>query len=243
MNNWKEIWQKRQLDRRILKTGDRQKILLELKKADGFDITEDGLSVQALLSQYEMTKKNLSHGPCASIELSSVYEVGCGCGANLFLFEGDGIACGGIDYSQSLIDIAKEVLCTSDLTCDEACQMPETERYGGVFSNSVFSYFPDEEYARCVLKRMLQKSGFSLGILDVHDIEKKADFLSYRKQTIEGYEELYRNLPKLFYAKDFFREFAREHELDVCFPHFDMPGYWNNSFVFHCFMYKRGAVG
>lgn len=240
MNNWKTVWEKRQVDQTILKSADKGKILAELKRVDGFDITEGGLDEKALLQQYEMTKKNLSHGPHASIELQQVYEVGCGGGANLFLFEDDGLGCGGIDYSESLIAIAGEVLHTKDLVCDEACHMPELPAYDGVFSNSVFSYFPDEGYAERVLEKMLVKSRFSIGILDIHDVEKKEDFLTYRKKTIENYEKLYRDLPKLFYSRSFFQKFAQEHELDLIFPCFDMPGYWNNDFIFHCFMYKRG---
>lgn len=240
MSNWKEIWEKRRADSLILKDShDRGEILTELKRAAGFDITEGGLDAEALMSQYEMTKRNLSWGMNFATELSSVYEVGCGSGANLFLFESDGLKCGGIDFSQSLINIAESVLGTDDLTCDEAVNMSGEGQYDAVLSNSVFSYFPDEQYAERVLEIMLKKSRFSIGILDVHDREKKEDFVNYRKRTIENYEELYKDLPKLFYSRAFFESFAEKHNLDIRFPKYDMPGYWNNEFVFHCFMYKK----
>lgn len=239
MNHWKEIWNKRDADKEILNSASKGKILVELKRAAGFDITEEGLNEQALLEQYEMTKKNLSQGLSSSMKLSSIYEVGCGSGANLFLFESDGIKCGGIDYSQGLINVARQVLDTRDLTCDEAIHMPEKDCYDAILSNSVFSYFPDEQYAERVLEIMLRKSRFSIGILDVHDREKREDFVEYRKRTIENYEELYKDLPKLFYSKAFFESFAKKHDLDIQFPKYDMPGYWNNEFVFHCFMYKK----
>lgn len=239
MNNWKEIWSKRQADKKILQTMDKRKVLKELKRAAGFDITQEGLNEQALLLQYDMTRRNLSQGIHSSIELSSVYEVGCGSGANLFLYEGDGLRCGGVDYSQSMLDIAKEVLRTEDLLCDEAVNMKTDIKYDGVLSNSVFSYFTDLEYAGQVLEKMVEKSNFSIGIMDVHDLDRKEDFISYRKSTIENYEELYRDLPKLFYSRMFFEDFAKKYHLDICFPHFDMPGYWNNDFVFHCFMYMK----
>lgn len=89
-----------------------------------------------------------------------------------------------------------------------------------------------------VLEKMVKKSRFSIGILDIHDLDKKEDFVAYRKKTIANYEELYRDLPKHFYSKSFFEDFAGKHGLDIHFPEYDMPGYWNNEFIFHCFMYK-----
>lgn len=239
MNNWREIWEKRCADSAILNTADKGAVLVELKRAAGFDITAEGLNEEALLEQYEMTKRNLSQGINSSMELTSVYEVGCGSGANLFLFESDGLACGGIDYSHALIDVASEVLSTSDLVCDEAVNMPGSGEYDCILSNSVFSYFSDEKYAEQVLMKMLKKAKFSIGILDVHDIEMKEAFIEYRKRTVDNYEELYQDLPKLFYSKNYFKQFAEKNNLDIRFPHYDMPGYWNNEFVFHCFMYKK----
>lgn len=172
MNHWREVWQKRNADSKVLSAADPGAVLVELKRAAGFDITSEGLNEEALLQQYGMTKKNLSQGIHSSMELTSVYEVGCGSGANLFLFENDGLSCGGIDYSQGLIDIARKVLKTSDLVCDEAVNI-SGEAYDAVLSNSVFSYFQDEGYAERVLTKMLEKAKFSIGILDVMMLKRK----------------------------------------------------------------------
>lgn len=86
---------KREVDKQILGFQNKKEVLMELKRALGFDITEEGLNPEALLSQYEMIKRNLSQCGNDSLELSSVYEVGFGCGANLFMFEQDGIQGGG----------------------------------------------------------------------------------------------------------------------------------------------------
>ncbi len=239
MSRWREIWNKRQADNKVLHDIDQNKIFMELKRLDGYDILENGISLESFEEKYEMTKKNLSHGIHSSINLSSVYEVGCGSGANLFLFEKESIACGGADFSESLIHVAKDVLHTDDLTCDEAVDIPREPHYDAVLSDGVFCYFPDERYAEEVLDIMLDKCTFSIGILDLFDTEKQEEYIAYRKKIIENYEERYKDLPRLFYSKSFFEEYAKKHGLDIYFPEYDMPGYWNNQFDFHCFMYKR----
>lgn len=241
MNQWKEIWEKRTEHSELLESTDSKKVFLELKRCNGFDVVGEGMTYEALYNQYVQTKNELSFSSqnLAMDYIKSVYEIGCGSGANLYLFEKDGIQCGGIDYSDSLIRIAKKVLKTNDLICDEAINISSDKKYDAILSNSVFSYFPNKEYAYSVLEKMYEKATRSIGILDIHDEKKELDFIEYRKKTIEDYEERYKNLPKLFYPKKFFIDFAKQHNLDIKFVNSNMEGYWNNDFIFHCYMYKR----
>lgn len=187
------------------------------------------------MKQYAVIKASLlKHAPDAK----SLYEVGCGSGANLLLFERDGWTVGGVDYSAALIDMAKKVLKSDDLLYAPAADMAELPEYDCILSNSVFSYFPDEAYAEDVLKKICKKAKFAIALFDIHDIEKKDAFNAYRKAEIEDYEERYRDLPKLFYSKAFFEKFAKENGLSIQFIDFDMDGYWNNQFVFHFVMWK-----
>lgn len=199
-----------------------------------------GLTYEALLKQYIQIKNELSF--CAeglqTQGIESLYEVGCGSGANLYLFEQDGIRCGGVDYSQSMIECAKTVLTSGDLVCDEAINLETETKYDAILSNSVFSYFVDEKYALEVLERMYKKANYSIGIIDIHDKEKEQDFITYRKKTVKDYEKRYQNLPKLFYSRQFFLDFAVKHHMNIKFAYSNIPGYWNNDFVFQCFMYK-----
>lgn len=50
---------------------------------------------------------------------------------------------------------------------------------------------------------MYEKSNYSIGILDIHDVDCEEEFVAYRKSVIENYEERYKDLPKLFYDKHF----------------------------------------
>ncbi|MBO6245012.1 MAG: hypothetical protein J6N55_01875 [Anaerovibrio sp.] len=156
------------------------------------------------------------------------------------MFLHDGIQIGGLDYSNKLISIMKQVISETDLMecyCDEAINLPIDILYDSVLSNSVFSYFPDEAYAEKVLEKMLNKARHSIGILDIHDIEKKEAFMEYRINNTPDYKKRYKDLPKLFYRKEFFQEFANKHYLKIVFEKSTVEGYWNNDFIFNCFMY------
>lgn len=238
-NNWKALWGSRTAEKSILQGGDPRKVFLELKRSDGFDVVEGGISYASFLGQYREMKERLSRGLPVGAEIQSVYEVGCGSGANLFLLECDGIACGGTDYSESLLGCAKQVLRTADLRCDEACELPVEPNYDAVISVSVFGYFTDEGYAEAVLEKMLEKARYSLGILELADKAKEDAYTAYRKQIIPNYEERYKGLPRQFYSKEFFEDFARRHGMDIVITPVNMKDYWNSQFYFDCYLYKR----
>lgn len=233
-NEWKRIWSDRSM--KEIDMSDPIALFVELKRCNGFDFIGGRIGGNALVEQYEDIKRRLTEN--APEKPRSVYEFGCGSGANLFLFERDGFECGGIDYSSALIDIARKVLRSGDLVCGEAANCSDEPVYDCVLSNSVVSYFPDLDYARTVLEKMYKKSRWSIGLIDVHDAQKQEAYISYRKKTVENYEEMYANLPKLFYSKSFFENFAAEHGLKIEFSESTVENYWNNDFIFNCFMYR-----
>lgn len=241
MNKWHEIWEKRNANEEILDKGNFKEVFLELKRIAGWDATGDNLTFEQFYRQYVQTKNELSFNAAQGVKpIKSVYEVGCGCGANLYLFQNDGIKVGGIDYSSSEIEIANLILKNPvELVCDEAIRVSDKIKYDAVLANSVFSYFENYDYAARVLEAMYQKTNYSIGIIDVHDANKQNAFIEYRKQIIEDYEERYKDLPKFFYSKIFFIDFAEKHNLSIRFTNPDMKGYWNNDFVFNCFMIKN----
>lgn len=238
-NNWKGLWGNRSADKATLRDGDVRQIFLELKRSNGFDVVEGGIPYKSFLNQYQEMKERLSRPIPEGTDLQSVYEVGCGSGANLFLFENDGIACGGIDYSESLLRCAKQVLRTADIRCDEAFQLPEAPQYDAVISLGVFSYFLDEAYAETVLERMANKANYAIGVLDIPNVAKREDYYAYRKRLIPDFETRYLGLPRQFYSKSFFETFAQKHNMDVEIHPMTMEYYWNSQFNFDCYLYKR----
>ena len=231
---WKEIWNRRHAEDEAL-SGDWASVFLELKRLNGFDVVDGGIPLDSLLMQGQRIKEllHLTKG-------MSVYDVGCGAGANLYLLARDGITVGGTDYSAPLVETARKVLPQArELTCGEADAFDTSLKYDAALSNSVFSYFPSEAFAERVLLRMLDKTSGAIGLIDLHDADKEADFLAYRRATIPDYDERYKGLGKLFYRRSFFEDFARAHNLAIDFPSIEMEGYWNTPFVFNVFMYRR----
>ena len=152
-SKWKAIWNRRRADEAAL-SGSWQDIFLELKRMNGFDVMDGGIPLDSLLMQAQRIKEllHLTAG-------MSVFDVGCGAGANLYLLQRDGIAVGGTDYSAALVEAARGVLPGArELTCGEADAFDTTLTYDAALPNSVFSYFPDEAFAERVLTRMLEKA-------------------------------------------------------------------------------------
>ncbi len=240
-NKWHEIWEKRTENKEILISGSPKEILLELKRINGWDSTGSMLEYDQFYDQYVQTRNELEFHPrFKSNVISSVFEVGCGCGANLFLFQNEGYQIGGMDYSKQLIGIAGRILNNPiELICEEATNLSWDVKYDAVLANSVFSYFDSYKYAENVLEAMYHKTNQSIGIIDIHDIEKKKEFIQFRTSLDPDYERRYQGLPKFFYEKSFFLKFAEKHDMNIKFTKPDMKDYWNNEFVFNCFMRKR----
>ena len=233
-NEWKAVWNRRQAEADAL-TGSWQDIFLELKRLNGFDVVDGGIPLDSLLMQGRRIVELLH-----LTEGMSVYDVGCGAGANLYLLARSGIAVGGTDYARPLVEIARSVLpAARELTCGEADAFDTTIKYDAALSNSVFSYFPDEAFAARVLTRMLKKTVGAIGLIDIHDADKEEEFLAYRRAAIPDYDERYKGLGKLFYRRSFFEDFARAHDLRIEFPAIEMEGYWNTPFVFNVFLYRK----
>ena len=233
-NKWKEIWNRRkpvtgELD------GDWEHVYLELKRLNGYDVMEGGVPLDSFL--------NFHAGLIELLDLTpgkSVYEVGCGAGANMYLMQREGMIVGGSDYAEGLIETAHAVVPNArEMGAMEAADIPTEEKYDAVYSCGVFSYFPDHDYATRVLERMLAKSRHAIGITELHDRAKRQDYLAFRRANIPNYDERYEGLGRLFFRREFFEEFAARHDLRLVFPNLEMANYWNTPFIFTCFMYRK----
>lgn len=239
-NDWKKIWNNRaKYDFEIPEelANSPRDLFMYMKKLNGFDTGGGDIAPDALFTQLEQIEEKINrYQKCASL-----FEVGCGSGANLLMFSQKGMTVGGIDYSQQLIDFAQKYLdktLVRELVCDNALNMGTDEKYDAGLSNSVFSYFADYDYAEQVLEKMLEKCRRSIVLIDIHNLDKKDDFVAFRRQAVENYDELYKNLPKLFYPKSFFEDFAKKHGLKLEFYNSEVSGYWNNEFVYNICLYK-----
>ena len=81
-NRWKEIWDKKKAD--ITDKATEFEVFCALKKADGFDVAvkDENAYYKAFYNEFErFWHKTEELAGC----INSVYEVGCGCGVNLFM--------------------------------------------------------------------------------------------------------------------------------------------------------------
>ncbi len=237
-NRWIEIWNKREIDKDFSNLKNSKETYFELKRIDGYDLSK--ITHQAFLNQHEIIKNNIAKGFNGNFKnVKSIYEIGCGCGANLYMFELEGIKVGGGDYSNTLINLAKRIIKSDDIECLEAINIDENPKYDVILSNGVFEYFESIKYAEKVLEIAYKKANKVIALVDIYDETKKDDFFTFRRQNVKDFDKLYKDLPKLFYKKEFFIDFAKEHNMKLEFKEATLEGYWNNAFIFSCYMYKN----
>ena len=233
-NKWREIWNRRKPVTDGLE-GDWKHVFLELKRLNGYDVMEGGISLDAWLELDAEIKQrlHLTHG-------DRVFEVGCGAGATLYLLQRAGIIVGGTDYAEGLVTIARAVLPNAiELYAGEADVIDTTQKYDAAYANGLLHYLPNLLYAERALLRMLEKTTGAIGLIDVHDRDKEEEFHAYRRSVIPDYDERYKGLSNLFFPRSFFEDFARAHDLRIVFTPMQLRGYWNAPFVFNCFMYRE----
>ncbi|MFJ7838512.1 class I SAM-dependent methyltransferase [Lysinibacillus sphaericus] len=240
MNKWKNIWDKKTIECPIAETDEKQ-LFLKMKEANGFDIVDGAFTYEAFLKQFEELQYEINYYQQKTKgKVSTLYEVGCGNGANLLLTRKMGYKSSGLDYSKSLVDGGNKILGKYGIELDHgnADELDEDTKYDVLLSNGVFAYFKDLEYAEKVLEKMLKKANCMLALIDIHDKDKEDCYYEYRRKLIPNFDELYKDLPKLFYPKAFFEDFARKNTLEIKFVKTEIKEYWNNEFIYSCYMFK-----
>ena len=243
MNNWKDIWnrKKEKISADELSKLGEFEAFSELKRLDGFDVAVDNPVeyYRYFYNSFEtMYHKVLE---LLGVEIiRSVYEIGCGSGANLYMFKrrNPDINIGGVDYSEIFVNYANQLIRNADIVCDEASHISENPKFELVMSDSVFQYFKDLNYAESVLSTMMKKCNGVVFLGEIHDAEKKEDLLQYRKQTIKGYDEKYKDLSKLFFEKEWLKNIAESNNFKVEFEDLSSEVYLNSKFVYNCYFYK-----
>mgnify|MGYP002519271335 FL=1 len=235
MNEWNRIWENRTSD--ITISDDIFDMFCKLKKADGFDTQEIDGYCEAFFEEWHKMTERIEQN-AGNIE--SAYEVGCGSGVNLYLFQQLkklGVV-GGCDYSEAQIQLAHKVVESEDLHCMEADHISTESKYDLVLADSVFQYFQNVEYGMCVLEKMWEKANKIVVITEIHDEEKKEEHLNFRRQCVENYDEKYKGLDKTFYTKEMFQKFAEQVGAKCLIVRPQNELYWNNKYVFDCYLIK-----
>jgi SAM-dependent methyltransferase len=230
MDIWHSIWNSRKDC--FTSQDDIVDVTIRLKEANGFDVTDSVIGYNEWNSHCQRILKHLG-------TVDSIYEIGCGSGANLVLFQELGISkVGGCDYSKNLIEKARSVVKSEDLMCIDALNCPEIPHYDAVIIDSVTQYFPSIEYAEMVFERMVSKARKAIAILDIIDSEMKEEWLSNRKAIINDYANKYEGLDntKLCIDRSFFETFAQKHGLKLTITETDIKGYWNGKYTYGIYL-------
>jgi 2-polyprenyl-3-methyl-5-hydroxy-6-metoxy-1,4-benzoquinol methylase len=208
-------------------------ILDALMDLDGYHSPTSSLSVEDHEVQFRHAVDALDIGP-----RDTVFEVGCGAGAFLYWLRPRCASVGGLDYAESLIAHARRALSSTDLQHGEARNLAIVPQYDVVLSNGVFIYFPDEQYAYDVLRRMIQKSRRAIGILDVNDAQRRREFEQMRAKNQGDERGRYDGLEQLYLGREFFEKVAAELGLSCRIEQSRMPNSVNARFRYHVWICK-----
>ena len=196
-SKWHQVWNSKTIN-------ENEKITLEkLIKLDGFDTGVGSYSSEEWLIMIEdfINLFDLKNG-------QNVYDIGCGAGAFLYSIKNKvNINCFGIDYSSSLIDVAKKNLDGFFEVCEANNPPSFGKKFELIFSHSVFQYFPSEKYAFDVIRKSYELiiKGGKLCLLDVNDKEYETESRLMRRKSFNNdadYEKFYSGLDHLFISKE-----------------------------------------
>ena len=232
MTNWYEIWNARNIPSpNLLKDISLQ----ELLKADGFDSTTNKINSENWEQYIRFISKKLDLTPS-----DSIFEIGCGSGAFLYLWYKEGHRVGGIDYSEKLISFAKQVMKGMIFHVSDANKVNTDEKFDIVVSNGVFVYFEDYSYANEVIEKMIIKARKTIAILEISDLAKKEETETARRAALPKgeYDKKYEGLKHLYFEKDWFTQFSDKYGYKIEIFDQNIKGYGNSPFRFNVVIKK-----
>jgi ubiquinone/menaquinone biosynthesis C-methylase UbiE len=229
---WKDVWENKG------KAAPDTLDLTNLIAIDGFDQGAGKFPLDSWLSFIEETKKRLRLK-----KEKKILEVGCGAGAWLLPIYNYGVEVYGIDYSESMVQLCREIMKLGTFKVSEANDIPfEDQFFDAVVSHSVFQYFADLEYAENVMSeiaRVLKKKGCA-ALLDINDAAKKEKYESIRRSKLgeKEYDRLYSTLKHQFYSKEWFDTVAKNLGLNCKIRDQNINGYDNSKFRYNVYLEK-----
>ncbi|MEA4935054.1 MAG: class I SAM-dependent methyltransferase [Paludibacter sp.] len=232
---WKKIWEGRSSINNVKENesclSSDDYILDALIRLDGFDSGTGNIFLDSWKNYINEVGQMLQIS-----EDDSIYEVGCGSGAFLYPFYIKGHHVGGMDFSSSLVNNARQIMKNMDFEINEAKNLSCELKYDFVVANSVFFYFPDYEYAACVLNKMVDKSVKRVLIMDIPDLETKNECEEIRRSAYPPgeYEKKYKDLSHLYFKRSWFTEFGLKNGLKVTLYDQKISNYDNSRFRFNC---------
>jgi SAM-dependent methyltransferase len=193
-DGWEAVWERRTLE------PTRGSTLQQLMAADGLD-TAFGETSESAWRDF-VTRRAATLGARAG---TSVFEVGCGAGAFLFVLAELGCRVAGLDRSATLIDFARRALPDGRFDVAEATALEPEPKADVVLSCGVFLYFPTLHYAEQAIAAMAARASGAVAILDLPDESLRAAALAQRIELAGGraaYNARYAGLEHLHFSRE-----------------------------------------
>lgn len=228
MTNWQNIWNKKGESASGL-------TLADLILADGFEAVTGSYTIETWIKHINDLLSEIEVLPSTSF-----FEVGCGSGAFIYPIYSQGHIVSGIDYSHTLLNLAKQAMPNMEFDVGNAHELLTQPQFDVVLSHGVFHYFDSYDVAREVVSRMIQKSNKYVMILDVPDLATMDESETARRGALgkAEYEAKYKDLKHLYYPRSFFEEFRVDNQLKVRILDQDVKGYLNSKFRFNVILEK-----
>jgi SAM-dependent methyltransferase len=229
-NLWGDIWSNRRIEQ------TESTLLQHLIFLDGFDSGAGRIE-----EEHWVEYLGFIAGAVSIKAGDSLFEVGCGSGAFLYPFFMKGHVVGGIDYSQTLIAEARKAFPGMNFAVGEAANLNSLDQYDVVLSNGVFHYFPDLDYARGVVERMIGKARKRVAVLEVPDAAVERESEDARRGSLPRgeYDRKYLGLKHLYYDRQWFGDLASAHGCECSIFDQKIRDYGNNQFRFNCIFEKK----
>lgn len=158
----------------------------------------------------------------------SIYEIGCGPGAHLYVLQSFGHAVGGLDVNEEFISFARNCLKNADFDHFEACAVPTDKKYDYILISNSINYFPSKEYVYQTLSKCVLKMNKGILLTEVNDSDY---YDEYRKglqhlneqqrldelqgNDFQSVDDFYYHAERLSFDKSFFIRFARDFNLSI----------------------------
>lgn len=196
---WREVWVKR-----TKPNGD--STLETLLNFGGFGSSHISIDSDEWLRYCNQIRWQL-----ALDEDHSIYEVGCGAGAFLYPFAQTGREVGGCDFSETMLNLARESIPNGKFDLHDASRL-NGKMHDAVVSNAVFNYFPDLQYAAEVVEKMVRKSRHTLLITDINHQQYQKAILAARcgALSVEEYLQRFQKTPFAFYTPEWFLSLSED---------------------------------
>ena len=203
MKDWLEVWNSR--------TGPARD-LADLIALDGFDKGAGKISVKSWLKFVAEISKELDLAAHADCE---ILELGCGAGAFLLALTKVNpnvkIRARGIDFSESLLAIAKEMIPDGYFQQEDLRFVGFDQEYDYVVSHAVLHYLKMED-ARDLVRRTLPATRKSLALLDLPRRATMYELENIRRASMMPgeYDRLYSELSHTYFDTEDFRDLVPE---------------------------------